>query len=190
MNTGISFLLIQKEFSFYCSKLNIDISFLLVQKQFSFYCSKLNIGMGVYECVVCKKMTEGFPATLRRKCLVYRNFELEMRYRKKRLEMCSKKELPDCHKALLAKLRDEDIDYSDSFSENDDNKDDEDYIPPTLQHLESCVHSRKRKLFTPKEKKTSKLSKEFLENTTRKRAKSFRYSSFPKEKLLDYLGKV
>ena len=57
--------------------------------------------MEVYECVVCKKMTEGFPATLRRKCLVCRNLELETRYKKNRLEMSSKKELVERHKVLL-----------------------------------------------------------------------------------------
>lgn len=79
------------------------------------------IVMEVYECISCKKLREGFPATLRRKCLACRNLELEMRYHKKKFESFSKKELADRHKDLLAKLRDED-DYSDGQSENDDDR--------------------------------------------------------------------
>lgn len=79
------------------------------------------IVMEVYECISCKKLREGFPATLRGKCLARRNLELEMRYHKKKFESFSKKELADQHKDLLAKLRDED-DYSDGQSENDDDR--------------------------------------------------------------------
>ena len=50
--------------------------------------------MEVYEWVSCKQLTEGFPATLRRKCLVCRNVELEMRYQKI-FENFSKRELAD-----------------------------------------------------------------------------------------------
>lgn len=39
--------------------------------------------MAVYQCIECKKMMEGFPATLRRNCLGCTNIELEMRYRNK-----------------------------------------------------------------------------------------------------------
>lgn len=79
------------------------------------------IVMEVYECISCKKLRKGFPATLRRKCLACRNLELEMWYHKKKFESFSKKELADRHKDLLAKLRDED-DYSDGQSQNDDDR--------------------------------------------------------------------
>ena len=50
--------------------------------------------MEVYEWVSCKQLIEEFPATLRRKCLVCRNVELEMRYQKI-FENFSKRELAD-----------------------------------------------------------------------------------------------
>lgn len=90
------------------------------------------IVMEVSECISCKQMMEGFPATLCRKYLVCRNLELEMRYCKKKFESFSKKELTDPHKYLLAKLRDED-NYSDKLSENDNNLHDEDFIVSTPQ---------------------------------------------------------
>ena len=89
--------------------------------------------MEVYECVSCKKLTEGFPTTLRRKCLVCRNLELEMRYRKHFFDSFSKKELADCHRELIQKLKVEE-DYSDGLSENDNDSDDIDFVPPTPQH--------------------------------------------------------
>lgn len=110
--------------------------------------------MEVYECMECKKMTEGFPATLRRKCLVCRNTELEMRYRKRKFESFTKKELADRHKQLIEKLRDED-DYSDGFSEVDDNPKDEDFIPTTP----APQRSSKRKLFNIQEKQNNKRQK-------------------------------
>ena len=110
--------------------------------------------MEVYECIECKKMTEGFPATLRRKCLVCRNTELEMRYRKRKFESFMKKELADRHKQLIGKLRDED-DYSDGFSEVDDNPKDEDFIPTTP----APQRSSKRKLFNIQEKQNNKRQK-------------------------------
>ena len=110
--------------------------------------------MEVYECIECKKMTEGFPATLRRKCLVCRNTELEMRYRKRKFESFTKKELADRYKQLIEKLRDED-DYSDGFSEVDDNPKGEDFIPTTP----APQRSSKRKLFNIQEKQNNKRQK-------------------------------
>ena len=112
--------------------------------------------MEVYECIECKKMTEGFPATLRRKCLVCRNTELEMRYRKRKFESFTKKELADRHKQLIEKLRDED-DYSDGFSEVDDNPKDEDFIPttpaPQRSSKRNCLIFRKNKIINDKKKR-------------------------------------
>ena len=51
-----------------------------------------------------------------------------MWYRKKKFETFTKKELADRHKQLIEKLRNVD-DYSDAFSEVDDNSNDEDFIP-------------------------------------------------------------
>ena len=96
--------------------------------------------MEVYECIECKKMTEGFPATLRRKCLVCRNTELEMRYRKRKFESFTKKELADRHKQLIEKLRDED-DYSDGFSEVEDHQ------------KGNCLIFRKNKIINDKKKR-------------------------------------
>ena len=110
--------------------------------------------MEVYECISCKQMTEGFPATLRRKCLICRNLELEMWYHKKKFEIFSKKELIDCHKDLLAKLR-VDEDYKNRLSEKDDDSHDEDFIPSTPGHKD-----RKRKSMTRNEHKKSKRAKE------------------------------
>ena len=52
--------------------------------------------MAVYQCIECKKMMEGFPATLRRNCLGCTNIELEMRYRNKFETFTKKKQLADC----------------------------------------------------------------------------------------------
>ena len=37
-----------------------------------------------YKCTDCKTLTKGFPATLRNKCLVCRNIEIEIRYIKEK----------------------------------------------------------------------------------------------------------
>ena len=46
-----------------------------------------------YECVSCKKLTTGYPATLQQKCLLCRNIELRQLYEKNRLQKLIKKEL-------------------------------------------------------------------------------------------------
>ena len=118
--------------------------------------------MEVYECVSCKKLTEGFPTTLRRKCLVCRNLELEMRYRKHFFDSFSKKELADCHRELIQKLKVEE-DYSDGLSENDNDSDDIDFVPPTPQH-KGKSKNRKRKLFTTRQNQKSKRCKHDHQN--------------------------
>ena len=99
-------------------------------------------------------MTEGFPATSRRKCLIYRNTKLEMRYRKKKFETFTKKELADCYKQLVEKLRAKN-DYSDCFSKVNDNPNDEDFVPATPVTQKSM----KRKVFSPKKKENEKRPK-------------------------------
>ena len=46
-----------------------------------------------HECVKCKKLCVGYPATNRNKCLACRNVELRTYYEEKRMESLSKKEL-------------------------------------------------------------------------------------------------
>ena len=108
--------------------------------------------MEVYECVSCKTLTEGFPTTLRRKCLVCRNLELEMRYRKHFFDSFSKKELADRHRELIQKLKDEE-DYSDGLSENDNDSDDIDFVPPTPQQTGKSKNRKKIIYYKTKSKK-------------------------------------
>ena len=98
-------------------------------------------------------MKEEFPATLRRKCrkcLVCGNMDLEMRYRKRKMESFTKRELADRHKESIDKLRDED-DYSDGLSEKDDNSNDEDFIPSTPQQkkIKSSIRKEDKKSKRP-----------------------------------------
>lgn len=44
-----------------------------------------------YECIVYKKLTTGFPLTLRNKCPVCRNIEFRNIYEKQRLNKLMKK---------------------------------------------------------------------------------------------------
>ena len=45
-------------------------------------------------------MTKGFPVTLRNKCLVCRNMELQMMYKRKWYDSLTKKELALDHKKI------------------------------------------------------------------------------------------
>ena len=58
-----------------------------------------------YECVTCKQMTKGMPATLRNKCLLCRVGELESRYRQRKYEKLPKKKLQAEHGRLNEKLK-------------------------------------------------------------------------------------
>ena len=81
-------------------------------------------------------MTKGMPATLRNKSLLCRNIELENRYRQRKYEQFTKEELQAEHKRLNEKLKgceDEDYDTVSSFPEEDHDKDDPEFIPPTPQ---------------------------------------------------------
>lgn len=60
---------------------------------------------------------------------------------------------------IVEKFRDED-DYSDSFSEVDDNPNDEDFVPATPTPQKSL----KRKLFSPKEKQNKNRAKKDEKN--------------------------
>ena len=86
-----------------------------------------------YECVKCKQMTKGMPATLRNKCLLCRVGELESRYRQRKYEKLPKKKLQAEHGRLNEKLKnfnDEDYETVSSFSEEDNDKDDPEFTPP------------------------------------------------------------
>ena len=56
-----------------------------------------------YECIVYKKLTTGFPLTLRNKCPVCRNIEFRNIYEKQRLNKLMKKELQAKHKKCKKK---------------------------------------------------------------------------------------
>lgn len=93
-----------------------------------------------YECVQCKQITKELPATLRNKCLVCRNVELESRYRRRKYKQFTKKELQAEHRGLNEKLKGDvtDQDYesvndSDGISEKDSDRDDPEFIPETPQ---------------------------------------------------------
>lgn len=91
-----------------------------------------------YECVKCKKLCVGYPATNRNKCLACRNVELRTYYEGKRMQSLSKKELilenRKLEKKLLLLNKDDDYDsVSDSLSEVSDREKDQDYVPETPQ---------------------------------------------------------
>ena len=80
-----------------------------------------------------------------------------MWYRKKKFDSFSKKELADRHRELIQKLKDEE-DYSDGLSENDNDPDDIDFVPPT-PHQTGKSKNKKRTLFTTRQNQKSKRSK-------------------------------
>ena len=82
-----------------------------------------------------------------------------MQYRKKKFETFTKKEMADRHKQLIEKLRDVG-DYSDAFSEADDNSNDEDFIPATPVPQKSLT----RRLFSIQKKQNKKRAKKEEEN--------------------------
>ena len=106
-----------------------------------------------YECISCKKMTKGLPATLRNKCLMCRNIELESRYRQQKYEQLTKKELQAEHRRLMEKLKGdvEEHHESDSISEQDDDSNDPEFVPETPP-----VKSVKQKLYQTKVESTKK----------------------------------
>ena len=106
-----------------------------------------------YECISCKKMTKGLPATLRNKCLMCRNIELESRYMQQKYEQLTKKELQAEHRRLMEKLKGdvEEHHESDSISEQDDDSNDPEFVPETPP-----VKSVKRKLYESKIESTKK----------------------------------
>ena len=91
-----------------------------------------------YECVKCKKLCVGYPATNRSKCLACRNVKLRTYYEEKRMESLSKKELilenRKLEKKLLSLNKDDDYNsVSDPLSEVSDREKDQDYVPETPQ---------------------------------------------------------
>lgn len=82
-----------------------------------------------------------------------------MWYRKKKFETFTKKELADRHKQLIEKLRNVD-DYSDAFSEVDDNSNDEDFIPA----MSVPQKSQTRRLFSIQKNQNKKRAKKEEEN--------------------------
>ena len=110
-----------------------------------------------YECISCKKMTKGLPTTLWNKCLMHRNIELESRYRQQKYEQLTKKELQAEHRKLMEKLKGDVEEHyeSDSISEQDDNSNDQEFVPETPP-----VKSIKRKLYESKVESTKKRKRE------------------------------
>ena len=58
-----------------------------------------------YECRQCHKMTVGYPALYRNKCLECRNLEIRTMMEKERLGRLTKTELIQENKKLQAKMR-------------------------------------------------------------------------------------
>ena len=110
-----------------------------------------------YECISCKKMTKGLPATLWNKCLMHRNIELESRYRQQKYEQLTKKELQAEHRKLMEKLKGDVEEHyeSDTISEQDDNSNDPEFVPETPP-----VKSVKRKVYESKVESTKKKKRE------------------------------
>ena len=93
-----------------------------------------------YECRQCHKMTVGYPALYRNKCLECRNLEMRTMMEKERLGRLTKTELIQENKKLLAKMRNlQDIDIYDSDISSDDSfQQDPNFIrpsPPPFQKL-------------------------------------------------------
>ena len=86
-----------------------------------------------YECRQCHKMTVGYPALYRNKCLECRNLEMRTMMEKERLGRLTKTELIQENKKLLAKMRNlQDIDIYDSDISSDDSfQQDPNFIPPS-----------------------------------------------------------
>ena len=93
-----------------------------------------------YECRQCHKMTVGYPALYRNKCLECRNLEIRTMMEKERLGRLTKTELIQENKKLQAKMRNlQDIDIYDSDISSDDSfQQDPNFIrpsPPPFQKL-------------------------------------------------------
>ena len=85
-----------------------------------------------YECRTCRKLSVGFPATYRNKCMEYRLLEMQTLYEKERLSKLGKRELELEHRRLQKKIMnidnykvlDDDISHSEHSS-------DKDFVPET-----------------------------------------------------------
>ena len=89
-----------------------------------------------YECMKCKQMTKGMPATLQNKCLFCWVGELESRYRQLKYKKLTKIEMQRVQRRLNERLKNfdnEDYETVSSFSEENHDKDDPEFIPPTSQ---------------------------------------------------------
>ena len=110
-----------------------------------------------YECMKCKQMTKGLPATLQNKWLFCWVGELESRYRQLKYKKLTKIELQTEQRRLNEKLKNfdnEDYQTVSSFSEENHDEDDPELIPPTSQ-----VTNAKRKLYVQNKTKNSKKKK-------------------------------
>ena len=110
-----------------------------------------------YECMKCKQMSKGMPATLQNICLFCWVGELESRYRELKYKILTKIEMQTEQRRLNEKLKNfdnEDYETVSSFSEENHDEDYPGFIPPTCQ-----VTNRKRKLYVENKTKTSKKRK-------------------------------
>ena len=92
-----------------------------------------------------KQMTKGMRAILQNKCLFCWVGELESCYRQWKFEKIAKKELQAERRKLNEKFKNfgnEDYETVSSFSDENHDKDDPEFIPPTSQ-----VTNAKRKLY-------------------------------------------
>ena len=108
-----------------------------------------------YKCRQCHKMTTGYPALYRNKCLECRNLEMRNIIEKERMGRLMKKELVQENKKLTDKMRNlQDIDLFDNDVSSDENfQEDPNFVPP-LPHLKKS----KSLTNTPGEKNISEIS--------------------------------
>ena len=89
-----------------------------------------------YECRECHKMTTGYPALYRNKCIECRNLEMRSLIEKERVSKLTKAELVAENKKLQEKIRnikDADL-YEDEISTDEDFDDDPTFLPQTPQN--------------------------------------------------------
>ena len=89
-----------------------------------------------YECRECHKMTTGYPALYRNKCIECRNLEMRSLIEKERVSKLTKSELIAENKKLQEKIRNiKDVDlYEDEISTDEDFDDDPTFVPQTPQN--------------------------------------------------------
>lgn len=103
------------------------------------------MSLKTYECRACKKLTSGYPALYRHKCLKCRNFEMRSMIERERLSKLTQKELILENKKLQQKLRnikDADI-YEDDISADEDFDNDPTFITksPQIMRKKSILES-------------------------------------------------